>query len=97
MAVRFRTPGNFYICGQSQCGKSYLVRRILNHLDELFYPVPTKIIYCYGEYQQMFDEMMQTIRNISFVQRFPSDLYDIARSNSLIVVDDLMSQCSKVE
>ena len=97
MDVRFKTPANFYICGQSQCGKSYLVRSMLNHLDELFYPVPSKIIYCYGEYQQMFDEMLQTIPNISFVQGFPNDLYDIASSNSLIVVDDLMSQCSKDE
>ena len=77
--------------------KIILVRRILNHLDELFYSVPTKIIFCDGEYQQMFDEMMQTIPNISFVQGFPSDLYDIACSNSFIVVDDLMSQCSKDE
>jgi ABC-type polar amino acid transport system ATPase subunit len=24
--VRLKTPANFYICGQSQSGKSYLVR-----------------------------------------------------------------------
>ena len=29
MDVRFKVPSNFYISGQSQCGKSYLVRRLL--------------------------------------------------------------------
>ncbi len=52
MDVRFRVPANFYVSGQSQSGKSSLVRQLLRHTDELFYPVPTKIIYCYGEYQK---------------------------------------------
>ena len=57
MDVRFKTPANFYICGQTQCGKSYMVRHMLHHLGELSYPVPTKVIYCYGEYQKEFDEL----------------------------------------
>ena len=31
MDVRFKVPSNFYISGQSQCGKSYLVTRFENH------------------------------------------------------------------
>ena len=38
MDVRFKVPSNFYISGQSQCGKSYLVRRLLYHLNDLFHP-----------------------------------------------------------
>ena len=68
MDVRFKTPANFYICGQSQCGKSVLVRSILNHLDELFNPVPSKIVYCYGEYQSAFDDLMQKNPDITFVE-----------------------------
>ena len=56
MDVRYKTPANFYVCGQTQAGKSHLTRRMLRHLEELFYPVPTKIIYCYGEYQKKFDK-----------------------------------------
>ena len=97
MDVRFKTPANFYICGHSQCGKSYLVRSMLNNLDELFYPVPSRTVYCYGEYQPLFDDMLQTIPNISFVQGIPEDLYDMMCPNSLVVIDDLMSQCSKDE
>lgn len=52
MDVRFRTPANFYVCGQSQSDKSYLVRS-----RELFNPNPSKIIYCNSEHQREFDEM----------------------------------------
>jgi hypothetical protein len=95
MDVRFKTPANFYICGQSQCGKTFLVRSILHHRDELFEPKITKIIFCYGEYQTAFDSMMQTIPNITFVEGFPENLNDMLCANSLVIVDDLMSQCSQ--
>jgi hypothetical protein len=97
MDVRFKTPENFYICGQSQSGKSYLVRSLLNHLNYLFDPVPSKIVYCYGEYQHLFDDMAQTIPNIDFIEGFPTNLYNILESHrkSLVIIDDLMSECSK--
>ena len=69
MDVRFKVPSNFYISGQSQCGKSYLVRRLLSYLNELFHPVPSKVIYCYGEYQKEFDEL----RGVDFIEGFPQD------------------------
>ena len=95
MDVRFRTPANFYICRQSQCGKSHLVKSMLYHLEELFDPATTKIIYCYGEYQTVFNDMMHTMPNISFVEGLSEDLYDMLYVNSLLIVDDLMSQCSQ--
>ena len=93
MDVRFRTPTNFFICGQTQSGKSYLTRRILQNAEELFEPVPTKIIYCYGEYQKEFEELSPCIE---MIEGFPDDIGSLTRGhkNSLIVLDDLMSQCS---
>jgi hypothetical protein len=97
MDVRFKTPANFYICGQSQSGKSYLVRSILYSLNDLFDPVPSKILYCYGEHQSVFDDMARTIPTISFIRGFPPCLYDLLEgyANSLVIIDDLMSECSK--
>ena len=93
MDVRFKTPANFYVCGQTQSGKSYMVRCMLRHLEELFNPVPTKIVYCYGEYQKEFEEFPP---NIELVEGFPNDLYSLTEGhdNSLVVLDDLMAQCS---
>ena len=95
MDVRFTTPANVYVCGQSQSDKSYLVRSMLCYLNELFYPVPNKIIYCYGVRQREFGEMESKISNICFVEGFPENLFDILErcQNSLVVVDDLMSEC----
>ena len=93
MDVRFKVPSNFYISGQSQCGKSYLVRRLLYYLNELLHPVPSKVIYCYGEYQKEFDEL----HGVDFIEGFPQDLNEITQGHdqTLLVLDDLMSECSK--
>ena len=62
-------------------------------LEELFYPVPMKIIYCYGEYHKGFDELPL---NMELIEGFPDNLSDMVRGhdNSVIVLGDLMSQCS---
>ena len=59
----------------------------------LFYPVPTKIIYCYGEYQKEFDELPS---DVELMEGFPDNLNDMVRghNHSLVVLDDIMSQCS---
>ncbi len=94
MDVRFRTPANFYICGQSQSGKSCLVRSMLRHLEELFNPVPTKTIYCYGIYQKEFEQF--SLPNLTLVEGFPENLHTMVQGHdsSLVVLDDLMSHCS---
>ena len=83
----------FYILGQTQSGKSHFTRCMLHHLEELFYPIPTKIIYCYGEYQKEFDKFPL---NVELVEGFPDNLSDMIRGHdhSLLVLDDLMSQRS---
>ncbi len=76
-----------------QSGKSSLVHRMLNNLEDLLHPPPTKIIYCYGEYQKEFEEFSP---NVELIEEFPSDVNELIKGhdNYLIVLDDLMSQCS---
>ena len=94
--MRFRTPANFYICGASQSGKSFFLRSMLRNLEYLFSPILSKIIYSYGVYQKEFAELSETVPNIQFVEGFPNDLYDMtdAHDSSMVILDDLMSQCS---
>ena len=70
-----------------------MVRKLLRHLNELFHPVPTKVIYCYGEYQKEFDELY----DVEFVEGFPEDLKQLTQGHeqTLLILDDLMSECSK--
>ena len=64
-----------------------------HYLEERFNSVPTKVIYCYGEYQIEFDELPP---NVELIEGFPDNLSDMAcgHDNFLLVLDDLMSQCS---
>jgi hypothetical protein len=71
---------------------------MLWHVEELFNPVPTKIIYCYGVYKKEFEEMLQSMPNLTLVEGFPDHLCEMVRGhNSLVVLDDLMSQCSNIK
>ena len=65
-------------------------RYMLRYLEELFYPV---LVYCYGEYQKESDELPTSVE---LVEGFPDYLNEMVRGNdhSLVVLDDLMSQCS---
>ena len=47
-------------------------------------------------YQKEFAELSKTVPNIQFVEGFPNDLYDMtdAHDSSMVILDDLMSQCS---
>ena len=42
-----------------------------------------------------FYDYVQTIPNITFVEGFPENLNDMLCTNCLVIVDDLMSQCSQ--
>ena len=49
---------------------------MLRYLEELFYPAPTKIIYCYGEYQKEFGELPLGVK---LMEGFPEHLKDMVR------------------
>ena len=78
------------------CRKSYLARSMLHDLRELFNPAPTKIIYCYGTYQQEFEQLLKTFPDLTLSEGFSDDVYDLVKEhdNFLAILDDLMSQCS---
>ena len=64
MDIRFKTPANFYICGMSQSRKTSLIRSMLKNLEELFHPIPTQVIYCFGQPQKEFNELIKIVPKI---------------------------------
>ncbi|GFY78924.1 uncharacterized protein TNIN_96301 [Trichonephila inaurata madagascariensis] len=69
-------PFSMMICGPSNSGKTFFVRRILE--TKLIKPFPNKIIWCYGIYQKLFEKMS----DIEFHEGIPSDVENI--TNALI-------------
>ncbi|GBN67379.1 hypothetical protein AVEN_149572-1 [Araneus ventricosus] len=79
-------PSSMIISGPSNSGKTFFVKRLLD--SKLIQPFPPKILWCYGAYQKLFDNMP----NVEFHEGLPSDIDTV--SDALIIIDDLMSEVS---
>jgi len=73
----------------SGSGKSVFTFKLIEYAEELITPPPKKILYCYGEYQEIFDNF----RHVNFHQGLP-DLSEFIGNKEpiLMVLDDLMSE-----
>lgn len=91
MDIRFQSPFNLAVVGPSQSGKSVFTFKLIEYADELISPPPTKIIYCYGEYQDVFSHYS----NILFHEGLP-DLSKFVGNTEpiLLILDDLMSEAT---
>lgn len=89
MDVRLQSPFNLIIVGPSQSGKSVFVFKLFDNIEQLITPLPTRIIYCYSEYQEMFT----LYPHIEFHEGLPDLNEFLGNSDSiLLVLDDMMSQ-----
>lgn len=86
---KLRAPFGKIVAGSSGTGKSYFVRDLLKYKREMFTPVPDKIVWFYGIYQPLYDE----IPDVTFVEGLPSNYRDYLGVNTLFIIDDLMSEC----
>lgn len=95
MVYPFKPCSSICLTGQTGSGKSQFVYKLLRNATEMYGgDPPEKIMYCFGIDQPLFDEMSQTIPNISFHQGLPTpkmiDDFTMDRTHRLIVLDDLM-------
>ena len=92
-AFRFKTPSSILIVGPSGCGKTCFTESLLlDHLEELFVdPTPT-IHYCYGAWQDGFQDMKDA--GVRFHEGIPGSghLKSWFPKGGLLVLDDLMAE-----
>jgi hypothetical protein len=90
MTLKLAHPATYLVVGASFSGKTTLTRRLIQ--EGMFEPFPDHIIWCYGEYQALYDEMLPL--GIEFVEGLPADLYDKLdpSKRNLVVIDDLMDE-----
>jgi len=87
----FRHPFTAIVAGPTSCGKTRFVFRLVDYVSRMINTPPTKIVYCYGEYQQLFCRYPRVI----FHQGLP-DLNDFDGSQpSLLIIDDLMHETNE--
>ena len=97
----FRSPACLMISGATQAGKSFFTFKLLENASGMFEKVPKKMIYAYGEYQQLFEEMECRIRGLIFHHGLPSREqimeWTDPSEHTIIVLDDMMTQVTKSE
>jgi len=88
MTLPLRHPFTALVAGPTGCGKTNFVFTLIENAWLMIDPSPRRIIYCYGEYQQLF----RKYPGVTFHQGLPNmDDFD-GSEPVLLVVDDLMNE-----
>ena len=98
----FKKNSSICVVGATGSGKSRWVYQLLRHLEEIFEgPAINDVLYCYGVYQELFDDMSRAINGIRFQEGLPSpqdiEGLSLEKGQSLLVLDDLMSHVTSSE
>lgn len=94
---RWKTPLNVMVVGPALAGKTTFIYRLLRHCNWLMDRPPKKIVYCYGAWQPLFEQIRDEFK-VQFVKGLPENPYEYFTKPEdrpgLILLDDLMSEMS---
>jgi hypothetical protein len=84
-------PFTCIVAGCTQSGKTVWVKSVLQNAQKTTSPAPQRIIWCYGQWQQSYFDMLKTVPEIEFNKGIPDDIdntdyLDVSQRN-LIVLD----------
>jgi len=87
----FAHPFTCLVARPTSCGKTRFVFRLVDNADVMIHPPPSTIVYCYGEYQQLFCRYPR----VQFRRGLPNlDEFD-GSDPVLLVTDHLMDQADE--
>ena len=97
MTLPFETCSSICISGQTGSGKTQWVYKFLTHINKMYSKdPPSKVLYCYGIHQDLFDDMERSIPNFQSRQGLPTveelDEFTRDKRHKLIIIDDLMHE-----
>jgi len=91
MTLAFQHPFTAIVAGPTSCGKTRFVFRLVDNAARMIEPSPNKIVYCFGEYQQMFCQYP----HVNFHQGLPNMEDFDGREPILLIIDDLMQETNE--
>ena len=68
-AFVFKHEFTMVVAGPSRSGKTEFVKALVPHKDRVIHPPPTKVVWCYREWQKAYEDM----RDVKFVKEIPQD------------------------
>ena len=88
------------ISGPTACGKTTMVKDLLQHHTSRIQPAIHRIVWLYRRWQPLYTIIERTVvPKVHFIQGIPNDLDDDEffdpRLNNLLVLDDLFSEAGK--
>jgi len=86
----FIHPFTAIVDGPTCCGKTHFVFRLIDNVSMMISPAPA-IVYCYGEYQQLFNQYP----HIEFHEGLPNIEDFDGREPTLVIIDDLMQETNE--
>ena len=93
MDISFRHPFTCCVAGATKCGKTEWVKRFVQNCHLLMDITPTKIIWCYSEFQPGYNVLCQ-LPNLEFNEGIPDMNKLKTPEPKLVIFDDLMSEFS---
>ena len=88
MDVRFKHPFTCMIAGPTKLGKTSFTFQLIDEAQEQITPPPERIMYCYGEYQSIFNNYP----HINFNEGLPNNKEFDGKRRTLLILDDLMKE-----
>jgi hypothetical protein len=88
MDLRLKHPFTAIVAGLTGCGKSVFTFKLIKQLQHMIDPAPKKIIYYYGEYQEIFNDYPQ----VTFIERLPNVSQFDGKQRTLLILDDLITE-----
>ncbi len=67
-------PFTCIVAGCTQSGKTVWVKSLLENAQKTIGPPPERIIWCYGQWQPMYVEMIDTLPGIEFYEGIPFEI-----------------------
>ena len=93
--LKFQHPSTFLLSGATSSGKTRFTFKLLQNVDVMFQPnQPVRILYCYSEWQSLFESHVDHIR---FHRGLPDESDKIFDSKlpSISVLDDLTQETNE--
>ena len=87
MSLKLENPCSIVISGASGTGKTNLVLRLIDHVQEMFNNSIKRIVFFYEVWQTSYEAYLQ---KVEFLQGLPTEEFLKQAKDSLIILDDQM-------
>ena len=89
-------PFTCMVSGPTGSGKTKWVEQVLMDAQQMISPPPDRIIWCYSQWQPIYDKLLSAVPGIEFYKGIPvqidSSTFFDKNVNNICVLDDMMTE-----